>query len=94
MYILDQILLYQTKIIEIGQRYGIHDIRVFGSVARREETPNSDIDLLVSINPDRSLLDLIGFKQELEDFLGRSVDVGTELHSAIYESVAREIVSL
>lgn len=53
-------------------------MRVFGSRARGEEGPDSDLDLLVDLEPDRSLLDVISIKQDLEDLLGCSVDVVTE----------------
>jgi predicted nucleotidyltransferase len=49
-------------------------VKVFGSVARDEAEADSDVDLLVDLAPGRTLLDLIGFKQEAEDILGRDVD--------------------
>ncbi|HKC91842.1 MAG TPA: nucleotidyltransferase family protein [Candidatus Limnocylindria bacterium] len=55
----------------------MRDLRVFGSVARGDETPQSDIDFLVELNPGRTLLDLIGFQQEAEDILGVGVDVAS-----------------
>jgi predicted nucleotidyltransferase/DNA-binding XRE family transcriptional regulator len=56
-------------------RHGIRNLRVFGSVARGEETPESDVDFLVDLDPERTLLDVIGFQQEAEDILGTGVDV-------------------
>jgi predicted nucleotidyltransferase len=53
-------------------------VRVFGSWARGEASTQSDLDLLVRLEPGRSLLDLIGFEQALEDRLGLSVDIVTE----------------
>jgi predicted nucleotidyltransferase len=50
-------------------------VRLFGSVARGEERPNSDIDLLVDFDPESSLFDLIRLTRELEGLLGRPVDV-------------------
>jgi uncharacterized protein len=58
-----------------AERHGVRDLRVFGSVARGEETPESDVDFLVDLEPGRTLLDLIGFQQEAEDILGVGVDV-------------------
>jgi len=52
-------------------------LRVFGSVARGTDTPDSDIDLLVEFVSPKGLLDLIGLEQELADFLGRKVDLLT-----------------
>lgn len=58
---------------------GITRLRLFGSMARGEAGPESDVDLIADIDPDASfsLLDLIGVKHYLEDLLGRDVDVGT-----------------
>jgi len=53
-------------------------VRVFGSLARGEGTENSDLDLLVTLEERRSLLDLVGLKQDIEDLLHRQVDVVTE----------------
>ena len=53
-------------------------MRVFGSVARGKSGPESDLDLLVELEPDRSLLDHAALIQELEELLGRKVDVVTE----------------
>ena len=52
-------------------RHGAGNVRVFGSVLRAAETPESDIDLLVEFAPDRSLLDLVGLQIDLETLLGR-----------------------
>jgi predicted nucleotidyltransferase len=62
----------------IAALHGVHSVRVFGSVARGEQRPDSDIDLLVDLEPRRSLLDLIAFAQDLEEALGRHVDAVTE----------------
>jgi predicted nucleotidyltransferase/DNA-binding XRE family transcriptional regulator len=56
-------------------RHGIRNLRVFGSVARGEDTPESDVDFLVDLDPERTLLDVIGFQQEAEDILSTAVDV-------------------
>ena len=58
-----------------AERHGIRNLRVFGSVARGQETPESDVDFLVDLDPERTLLDVIGFQQEAEDILGTGVDV-------------------
>ena len=60
-----------------AERHGVRDLRVFGSVARGDETPESDVDFLVDLDPGRTLLDLIGFQQEAEDILGVGVDVAS-----------------
>jgi predicted nucleotidyltransferase len=65
----------KKKILPILKRQGVIRAAVFGSFARGEETKNSDIDILVKMAKNKSLLDLVGLKIELEDKLGRDVDV-------------------
>src|SRR5216683_1860335 len=64
----------RAKLFDAARRHGISDVRVFGSVARGDEGADSDVDLLVDLAPERTLLDLIGFKQDADAILGRSVD--------------------
>lgn len=68
----------RKEILRIAQAHGASNIRVFGSVARGEEGPESDLDLLVEMRPGSSLLDLVSLWQDLEDLLGHKVDVITE----------------
>jgi predicted nucleotidyltransferase len=68
----------REAILEIARRYGAHDVRIFGSVARRQSSDGSDVDLLVRFDPDRSLLDHAGLIGDLEDLLGVKVDVVSE----------------
>jgi predicted nucleotidyltransferase len=67
----------RDEILRIAAKYGAHDVRVFGSVARGEEREDSDLDLLVEFEAGRSLLDHAGLVLELEALLGRTVDIGT-----------------
>jgi predicted nucleotidyltransferase len=71
-------------------------VRVFGSVARGEARPESDLDLLVEFEADRSLLDLIGLELDLRDLLGSHVDVTTvaSLKDRIRPRVLAEAVPL
>jgi uncharacterized protein len=62
-------------VIELSERRGAHDVRVFGSVARGEDTANSDIDLVVDLDERVSLIGLEGLRRELSDLLGAEVDV-------------------
>lgn len=80
----------------LARRYGVEDVRVFGSVARGDATDSSDIDLLVRLQKGRSLLDLIGFKQDVEELLGVEVDVVTEggLDETIREEVMAEAIAI
>jgi len=68
----------RQEILRIAQAHGATNIRVFGSVARGEEGPDSDLDLLVEMKPESGLLDLVSLWQDLEDLLGYKVDVITE----------------
>ena len=82
----------REKILAIAKKHGAVNIRVFGSAGRGQETPESDIDFLVDLEPGRSLFDLGGLLMDLEDLLGRKVDVVTPqgLHWYIRERVLEE----
>jgi uncharacterized protein len=89
-----QTLLHQNReiVLATAARYGAYNVRVFGSVARGEATTSSDIDLLVSLEPGRSLMDLGGLLYDLRNLLGVEVDVVTEngLRPRIRDQVLRE----
>lgn len=74
----------RDAIIEIVTAYGGQNIRIFGSVAADADTAGSDLDLLVDMDPDCSLLDLIAIKQDLEDLISYPVDVVTESSLSAY----------
>ena len=77
--VLGELLKEKHKdILSIAAKYGAHNVRVFGSLARGEADEQSDIDFLVEMEPGRSLLDLGGLQAELEALLGCPVDVVTE----------------
>lgn len=84
----------RQEILETCRRHGASNVAVFGSVARGEAGATSDIDILVDLDPDRSLLDHIAIKQDLEDLLGVRVDVATRqgLHPLLRETVLAEAV--
>lgn len=67
-----------AEILRCASEHGARNVRVFGSAARGEAQQDSDIDLLVEMEPGRSLLDLVGLWQDLEDMLGSHVDVLSE----------------
>ncbi len=96
MTLKQQLQSKRQDILAIAKRYGVSDLRIFGSVAREEDHSNSDVDLLVNIAEGRSLLDYIGFMQEMESLLGRKVDVAqpTTLHEAIREQILQEAIPL
>ncbi|MCW5879769.1 MAG: nucleotidyltransferase family protein [Anaerolineae bacterium] len=81
-------------IVPILEQHEVSHAAIFGSYARGSATPNSDIDLLVDLPPTKSLLDLVDLKLELEDALGRSVDVVTyrSLHPRIRDGVLADQV--
>jgi len=68
----------RAEILRCASKHGARNVRVFGSAARGEAQQGSDIDLLVEMEPGRSLLDLVGLWQDLEDMLGSHVDVLSE----------------
>ena len=76
--------LHRSQIREIALRHRVSDVRVFGSVARRSDTAESDIDLLVDFGPERSLYDLVGLQLDIESMLGRRTDVVTEASLSIH----------
>ena len=68
----------RRQILDLAACHGVRNVRVFGSVVGGDDRPESDLDLLVDVDPGRSLLDVIGLEQDLEQLLGRKVDVLTE----------------
>lgn len=68
----------REEILRIAAQHGARNVRVFGSVARGDDRADSDVDLLVEMEDNRSLLDLVGLEQDLEDLLRRDVDVLTD----------------
>ena len=68
----------RDPILEVAARHGASNIRVFGSASRGDDKPDSDIDLLIDLDKDRSLLDLAELVADLRDLLGRQVDVAVE----------------
>lgn len=87
---------YRAEILSLALRHGAKNVRVFGSLARGEGRDDSDLDLLVTLGEGRSLLDLVGLKQDLEDLVHRPVDVVTEAALSPYlrEQVLAEAIAL
>jgi len=86
----------RAEILKLAAKHGARNARLFGSVSRDEEESKSDIDILVDLDSDRSLMDLGGLVMDLEDLLGRKVDLVTEqgLHWYIRDKVLKEAVRL
>ncbi len=94
---LDQLISsHRDDILAIAARYGAVNVRVFGSVARGEAGPDSDVDILVDLTRKWSLFDRIGLKQDLEDLLGRDVDVAVadSLHHRMRDQILADAVPL
>lgn len=83
-------------ILRIATEHGASAVQVFGSRARGSVRQDSDLDLLVRLDADRSLLDIVALKQDLEDALGCSVDVVTEssISPHMRDEILREAVPL
>lgn len=73
----DEVARLRSPILQAAAENGAAQVRLFGSVARGEETPESDIDFLVSLEPGRTLLDLARLEKRLEELLHRRADVVT-----------------
>lgn len=69
------LILLKKKSIPILKRYGVSRAAVFGSFARNQMRRSSDIDILIDIKKDISLLDFVGLKLEIEEALGKKVDL-------------------
>lgn len=80
------------EVLAVAQRHGASNLRVYGSIAQGLEHNGSDLDLLVDLSPEQSLLGLIGLRQELEDLLGCPVDVSEAetLHPLIRAEALRQ----
>jgi hypothetical protein len=84
------------EILAIASAHGASNVRVFGSVARGEQDDDSDLDLIVDMDEDRSLFDLGGLAFDLEELLGCAVDIGLDdsFDAPLRERVLAEAVAL
>jgi predicted nucleotidyltransferase len=94
MRLKDQLLSMRQTIRDAAEAAGARNVRLFGSVARGDDRPDSDIDFLVTLEPGRTLMDLARLEARLEALLGRSVDVATEsgLREPVRTAALREAV--
>ena len=92
----DTLQRQREEILRISAKHGAYNVCIFGSVARGEADLESDIDVLVDLEPGRNLLDLGGLLMELQELLRCQVDVVTEqgLRPRIRDRVLAEAVSL
>jgi hypothetical protein len=86
----------RDEILRVAAAHGARNVRVFGSVARGDARPDSDVDLLVDFDREISLMDHVRFALALESALHRRVDVATEaeLKPAYKDQVLREAIAL
>lgn len=84
----------REEILRIAARNGASNVRVFGSVARGDAGPDSDVDFLIDMEEKRSLMDLGSLLMDLQDLLGRRVDVAEPegLHWYVKDRVLKEAV--
>jgi predicted nucleotidyltransferase len=75
MSLREEIKAQRDIMLDIAGRHGATNLRLFGSVARGEERPDSDVDLLIDLSPDRGFGDYLGLAEELEALLQRRVDL-------------------
>ena len=90
MEIGEQLKKKRDAVIALAAKHGAQNPRIFGSVARGESSPDSDIDLLVKMEEGRSLLDLSALVLDLRDLLGIRVDVVSE--DGLYWLLRRRIL--
>ncbi len=74
----------RNEILAAAKQHGAGNVRSFGSVARRNDTTESDIDLLIDFGPTRSLYDLVGLQLDIESMLGRCAVVVTNASLSIH----------
>jgi len=86
----------REKILSVGRKYGATSIKLFGSVAKAQEAPESDVDFLVELEPGRSLFDLGGLQADLAELLHCEVDVVTAngLRQRLRSRVLQEAVAI
>ena len=96
MTVLESLKRNKKALLAIASKRGASNIRVFGSVSREEETPESDVDFLVTLEQGRSLLDLVGLQQDLSSYLLRNVDVipDDSLNKYLRDRIMKEALSL
>jgi len=93
---LEALRAHRQTILELAERHGARNVRVFGSTVRGDARPDSDIDILVEVERGRTLLDVIALEQDLEELLGRSVEVLTDagLSPYLQQRILIEAVAL
>ena len=93
---LESLRRYRREILDVAARHGARNVRVFGSIARGDDHEGSDVDVLIDVEPGRTLLDVIAFEQDLQELLGRNVEVLTDggLSPYLQQRILAEAASL
>lgn len=92
---LESLRARRDELTRLAAEFGLSELRVFGSVARREARPESDVDLLAHVATDRTLLDVVGFESEAEAAFGFPFDVtGDSPRSPFATRIASEALPL
>ena len=91
-----EVLRKQALLRTLAKAHGARSVELFGSAARDEDGPGSDLDFLVELEPGRSLLDLIGLAEDLQDALGRKVEAVTAagMKPRVLEQARRDAVRI
>jgi hypothetical protein len=84
----------RREILDLARQHGASQITVYGSVARGEESSGSDLDLLVDMEPDRSILDLVRLRHDLEALLACPVELTTTVRPELADSILGSAVTL
>ena len=86
----------RDEVLHLAEKYGAHNVRIFGSVARGEASADSDVDFLVDFGPGATIFDMVGLWQDLTELLGREVDLSTEksLKRWVKPQVLKDAVNL
>jgi predicted nucleotidyltransferase/DNA-binding XRE family transcriptional regulator len=92
----ERLMARRLAVVETAARHGAHDVRLFGSVARGEDGPHSDIDLLVTLSPGTGMLALARLQRDLERVLEAPVDVIPDdgVKPRVWQRIQRELVAL
>lgn len=87
-----ELRLFRDQIMQTAQDCGVVSVKIFGSTIRGDATEDSDIDFLISIRKDTSLLDIGRFKWKTEELLNKRIDIAFEnkLHDSISERILGE----
>ena len=96
MAVLEQVRQRRNEILKIASQHGVRNVRAFGSAACGEADADSDIDFLVELEPGRTLFDLGALLMDLQDLLGRKVDVVTDdsIYWLLRRRILKEAISL